>query len=156
MQGKAQILDLLNQLLTGELTAAHQFIAHSKLCKHMGYERLAVKLDGEAHEELGHAGLYIERILFLGGTPDMQSLQPLTINATVKGQFDADLVIEMEAVSRLNAGIALARQVGDNGTEALLTKILVSEEEHVLWIEKQQRTIADIGIQNYLTEQIKP
>jgi bacterioferritin len=155
MQGKAAMLNLLNQLLTGELTATHQFIAHSKLNKHWGYQRLAEKMQAEAHDELGHAGEYIERILFLDGKPDLQSLQTLTVATNVKSQFDADLALEKEAVARLNAGIELARAQGDNGTEALLTKILVSEESHVLWLEAQQKQIADIGIQNYLAEQIK-
>jgi len=155
MQAKASIVDLLNQLLTGELTASHQFIAHAKMCKQWGYERLAEKVEHEAHDELSHAGEYIERILFLEGTPDLQSLQKLSIATSVKAQFDADMVLEKEAVARLNAGIDLARKQGDNGTEALLTKILVSEESHVVWLEAQQKQIADIGIQNYLAEQIK-
>ena len=155
MQGKKSILDLLNQLLTGELTASHQFIAHSKMSKNWGYQRLAEKMDAEAHDELGHAGKYIERILFLEGTPDLQSLQTLNIATTVKGQFDNDLVLEKEAVSRLNAGIELARKEGDNGTEALLTEILTSEESHVLWLETQLRMIQEIGLANYLAEQMK-
>lgn len=155
MQAKAAIIDLLNVLLAGELTAVHQFIGHAKLCKHWGYERLAEKIEAEAHDELGHAGKYIERILFLDGKPDLQSMQPLNVAANVKGQLDADMALELEAVARLNTGIELARKQGDNGTEALLTEILRSEESHVLWLEAQQKQIADIGIANYLAEQIK-
>ena len=155
MKGNDDVLKLLAQLLMNELTAINQYFIHSKMCENWGYERLAHKLRDESIDEMKHADQVISRILFLEGIPNLQALGKLRVGETVKEQFESDLQLEYNAINFLNQSIAAARAAGDNGTEDLMTKILVSEEEHTDWIETQLELIRQVGEQNYLSQQIK-
>jgi bacterioferritin len=155
MKGNDQILQLLNDLLTNELTAINQYFVHAKMCENWGYERLAHKIREESIDEMKHADQLISRILFLEGVPNLQKLNKLRVGETVKEQLESDLQLEYAAIGFLNQGIATAREVGDNATEDLFTRILVSEEEHTDWLETQLELIRQVGEQNYLSQQIK-
>ena len=155
MQGKQNIIDVLNAGLTIELTAINQYFIHAKMCENWGYERLAAKIREESIDEMRHADLVISRILFLEGVPNLQRYHKLHVGESVKEQLESDLQLEYSAIAFLNQGIAAARAAGDNATEDLMTRILVSEEEHTDWIETQLELIRQVGEQNYLSQQIK-
>jgi bacterioferritin len=157
MSGKvinSEIVQLLNEVLTGELTAVNQYFLHAKMCENWGYQRLYQKIRHESIDEMKHADALIERVLYLEGIPNLQRLGKLNIGESVHEQLVADLALENEAVPRLNAGIAACREAGDNGTRVLLEDILTSEEEHIDWLEAQLDMIDQIGIQNYLAQQM--
>lgn len=149
-----KIIVLLNEVLTGELTAVNQYFLHAKMCANWGLSKLAAKVRAESIDEMRHAEQLIDRILYLGGVPNVQRLGKVNIGETVPEQFACDLAVELEAIPRLNEGIALCREVGDNGTRALLEGILVSEEEHLDWLEAQLELIDRLGVQNYLAQQL--
>ena len=155
MKGDTQIIALLNDVLSAELTAVNQYWLHARLCENWGYERLWKKVREESLEEMKHADELIERILYLDGMPNLQKLGKINVGESVSEQFKLDLDVEYEAVKRLNEGIEACRAKGDNGTRALLEKMLADEEKHVDWLEEQQRLIDDIGEPAYLAEQIK-
>lgn len=154
MQGDPQILTLLNDVLTAELTAVNQYFLHAKLCDNWGYKRLAEHVRHESIDEMRHAEELTDRILYLDGLPNFQRLYPLHIGETVPEQFESDLELERVAIKRLNDGIAAAVATGDNGTRELLARILVAEEEHADWLETQLTTIEQIGLANYLAQQL--
>ena len=154
MQGDAEIIEVLNEVLTAELTAVNQYFLHGKLCGNWGYARLAEHSRHESIDEMKHAERITDRIIYFEGFPNYQRYFPLRIGETVPEQFEADLALETEAIERLNRGIELAVAKSDNGTRELLADILVGEEEHVDWIETQLEAIRQIGIENYLTEQL--
>jgi bacterioferritin len=155
MKSTEEILTLLNQLLTNELTAINQYFIHAKMCENWGYERLGHKIREESIDEMRHADQVISRILFLEGIPNLQALHKLRVGETVKEQLESDLQLEYNAIQFLNKGIVAARNANDNATEDLMTRILVSEEEHTDWIETQLELIRQVGEQNYLSQQIK-
>ncbi len=155
MKGDSDVIDLLNELLTHELTAINQYFIHSKMCENWGYKRIAKKKREESIDEMHHADWVIDRILFLEGVPNMQRLFPVRVGEEVVEQHRLDLALELEARDRLNRGIALTRDRADNGTRALLEKILVSEEGGIDWLEAQLHVIGEIGKENYLAEQLK-
>ena len=155
MKGSQKVIDLLNEVLTGELTAINQYFIHAKMCQNWGYDRLYKKLYHESIDEMKHADRLIERVLYLEGVPNLQRLNKINVGETVPEQLKVDLEIEKVALERLNTGIALCRDEGDNGSRALLEEILVSEEEHVDWIEAQLDQIRQIGTENYLAIQVK-
>jgi bacterioferritin len=150
-----KIIDLLNEVLTGELTAINQYFLHSRMCKNWGYHRLAEKIYKESIDEMRHADWLVERILFLEGLPNLQRLGTLSVGQTVVEVLKNDHGLEMAAVPLLNRGIKLGRDVGDNGTEDLLTKMLVSEEAHVDWLETQLVLVRQVGEAHYMAQQIK-
>ncbi len=156
MKGDPKVIDLLNEVLTGELTAVNQYFLHAKMCQNWGYMRLAEHIRKESIDEMKHADMLIERVLYLEGLPNLQRLGKLAIGQSVVEMLKNDLAVEAVAIPRLNTGIDLCRQVGDNGTEALLTKILTSEEEHTDWLEAQLELVKQIGEANYLAQQIRP
>src|SRR5215813_4112345 len=147
MKGNDEVLTLLNQLLTNELTAINQYFIHAKMCENWGFERLAHKLRAESIDEMKHADEIIGRILFLEGVPNLQRYHKLHVGETVKEQLESDLQLEYAAIAFLNQGIESARKAGDNATEDLFTKILVSEEAHTDWIETQLELIRQVGEQ---------
>lgn len=155
MKGDPKIIDLLNEILTGELTAINQYFLHAKMCQNWGYKRLADHIRHESIDEMKHADMLIERVLYLEGLPNLQRLGKLNIGQTVVEMLKNDLGVETVAIPLLNRAIDAARQAGDNGSEALLTKILVSEEEHVDWLEAQLELVKQVGEANYLTQQIR-
>lgn len=154
MKGDPDVLAALNDLLTAELTAINQYYVHYKMCENWGYPKVAAKKREEALEEMRHADEVIERILFLDGVPNMQRLQPVKVGERVDEQHRLDLELELAAVQRLNQGIALARDRGDNGTRELLERILVEEEEAIDWLEAQLGILETIGLERYLAEQM--
>jgi bacterioferritin len=155
MKGDKQVITLLNDVLTAELTAVNQYFLHARLCHHWGYERLYERVRKESIEEMKHADELIERILYLEGVPNLQRYGKVSVGQTVPEQFQLDLQVEYDAVKRLNEGIEACRAAGDNGTRTLLERILHEEEAHVDWLETQQETIKQIGTERYLTEQLK-
>ena len=155
MKGDPKIIDLLNEVLLGELTAINQYFLHAKMCQNWRYDRLYDKIRHESIDEMKHADWLIERILFLEGLPNLQKLGKLNIGKTVVEMLNNDLGIERVAIPLLNKGIEQARQAGDNGTEDLLKRILVSEEEHVDWLEAQLDQVKQIGEALYLSQQIR-
>lgn len=155
MKGNDQILSLLNDLLTNELTAINQYFVHAKMCENWGYERLAHKIREESIDEMKHADMVISRILFLEGIPNLQKLNKLRVGETVREQLESDLQLEYSAIAFLNQGVAASRELADNASKDLFERILVSEEEHTDWIETQLELIRQVGEQNYLSQQIK-
>jgi len=155
MQGNAAILKILNDLLTNELTAINQYFIHAKMCRNWGYLRLAEKVRAESIDEMKHADEVIERILFLDGIPNLQKLNKLHVGQTVKEQLESDLQLEYSAIKFLNDGVTAARKAGDTGSEELMRKILVGEEEHADWLESQLELIRQVGEQNYLAQQLR-
>jgi bacterioferritin len=155
MKGNEEVLTLLNQLLTNELTAINQYFIHAKMCDNWGFDRLGAKLREESIDEMRHADLVITRILFLEGVPNLQRYHKLHVGQTVKEQLETDLQLEYAAIAFLNQGIKLTRDTGDNASEDMMTKILVSEEQHTDWIETQLELIRQVGEQNYLAQQMK-
>ena len=155
MKGNADVIQLLNEVLTGELTAVNQYFVHARMASNWGYHRLHEHIHKESIDEMKHADQLIERVLFLDGVPNVQRLGKINIGQTVPEQLKLDLALEMDAVARLNDGIKLCRERGDNGSEDLLTKILVSEEHHVDWLEAQLAQIQQMGEAQYLSQQVK-
>ena len=155
MKGKEGIITALNEVLTAELTAINQYFIHYKMCENWGYEPLAKFKRGESIEEMKHADKVIARILFFDGVPNMQRLAQVSVGEGPIEQHELDLALELDAVKRLNEGIALCRESGDNGTRELLESILTEEEESVDWHEAQLHLVKEVGKQNYLAEQIR-
>ena len=154
MKGDAKIIEALNDVLTAELTAINQYFVHAKMCENWGYQRLAAKKREESMEEMKHADDVIERILFLDGIPNMQRLSPVRVGEEPIEQHKLDLELELDAVKRLNTGIALCRDKSDNGTRELFDKILLEEEDSVDWLEAQLHLVDQVGRERYLAEQI--
>jgi bacterioferritin len=155
MKGDPKIVELLNAVLTAELTAINQYYIHYKMCENWGYKRLSDHFKEESMEEMRHADAVIERILYLDGIPNMQRLNPVRVGETVPEQHQLNLGTEVENVKRLNDGIAACLGAGDNGTRQLLDAILKDEEEAIDWTEAQLGQIAEIGKERYLAEQMK-
>jgi bacterioferritin len=155
MRGHEQVVTLLNDVLTAELTAINQYFIHGRMCENWGYERLWKKIREESLGEMRHADKLIERILYLEGVPNVQRLGKVNVGETVPEQLRLDLELERDAIRLLNAGIETARSLGDNGTRELLEHILGGEEQHVNWLEAQMTLIAQTGEGNYLAQQIK-
>ncbi len=155
MKGNKKIIECLNALLADELTAINQYMVHSEMCANWGYERLHEAAEKRAITEMKHAEKLIERVLFLEGTPIVSKLNKIQIGSDVKAQFESDLDAEYMAVKAYNDGIKLAADIGDSGTKVLLESILADEEDHVDWLEAQLDQIKQMGIENYLTEQMK-
>jgi bacterioferritin len=155
MKGDARIIDLLNDVLTGELTAVSQYFLHAKMCLNWGFDHLGKTIYAESIDEMKHADKLVERILFLDGLPNLQKLGKLAIGQTVVEILASDLELESETVPRLNGGIKLCRDLGDNGSETLLTAILVDSESHVDWLESQIELLRQVGEPHYLAQQIR-
>jgi bacterioferritin len=149
------IIDLLNEVLTNELTAVNQYFLHARICENWGYERLYEKFRHESIDEMKDADDLIERILYLEGLPNVQRYNKVNVGESVPEMFQLDLQLEKDAILALNTGIALCRDKGDNGSAELLEEILEGEEEHADWLETQLAAIDQIGAQSYLAEQLK-
>ena len=154
MQGNEEIIKLLNEVLKAELTAINQYFLHSKMCENWGYRRLAELDRQESIEEMHHADILMQRILFLEGVPNMTEIGPIRVGPDVKTQLENDLRLEVEACPRLRAGIHLSIELGDHGSRELFEKILVDEEHHIDYLEGQIHIVEEIGIDNYLAQQI--
>jgi bacterioferritin len=154
MQSSPSIIELLNAVLTSELTAINQYFVHSKMCANWGFGRLAKRFYDESIGEMKDAEELVERILYLDGIPNLQRLGSVLVGETVPEQFRLDLQLERDAIGQLNAGIAQAREEGDNGTRHLLEEILLGEERHADWLETQIHALAELGEAQYLAQQL--
>ncbi len=154
MQGRTDVIELLNEVLTAELTAINQYFIHAKMQENWGYRRLADHTRAESIDEMKHAETVIERILFFEGVPNLQRLGAVRVGETVPEQFRLDLEMEYTAIERFNRGIVLARDSGDSGTREMLAGMLVSEEEHAGYLETQISVIESIGEALYLSQQL--
>jgi bacterioferritin len=149
-----KVITYLNAVLKGELTAINQYFLHARMLENWGLQRLAEHERHESIDEMKHADALMERILFLDGLPNLQDLGKLYIGEDVPELLKCDLRLELEAIPLLREGIAFCESVGDYGTRDLFEKILLSEEEHVDWIETQIGLIDRTGLQNYLQSQM--
>lgn len=154
MKGDLKVIALLNQVLKAELTAINQYFLHAEMCDNWGYYKLGKLAKKESIEEMVHAEKLMGRLLYLDGTPNMSDYFKINIGQNVKEQFQNDLNLEIDAVKRLNDGIELCAKVGDNGSRELLIGILTDEEHHIDWLEAQIHSIKEIGIENYLAQQL--
>lgn len=154
LKGGKEIIDALNDVLSGELAAINQYFLHAKMFENWGYTKLYSKVYAESIDEMKHADLLIARILYLDGIPNVQRLGRVRIGENPREMFQKDLELEQEAIPKLNEYVALCRSQGDNGSAALLEGILVSEEEHLDWLEAQLGLMDSLGDAGYLAEQI--
>ena len=154
MKGDPKVIAVLNQVLKAELTAINQYFLHAEMCENWGYERLAKHTRKESIEEMHHAEKLMEHILYLDGTPNITDYFKINIGANVKAQLQNDVQLEYDAVKRLNDGIETCVKAGDNGSREILEGILQDEEEHVDWLEGQLHSISEMGIENYLAQQL--
>ncbi|RMH07867.1 MAG: bacterioferritin, partial [Nitrospirae bacterium] len=149
------VLDHLNNILTAELTAVHQYLLHAEMCHNWGYDRLHEKVEDRAHHEVKHVEKLLEHILYLEGKPDVQRLRTVEVGQTVPEQLQNDLKLEREDLTLLREAIAHCATVGDFTTRHKLEDMCVDTEEHIDWLETQLETIKQVGLENYLSEQIK-
>ena len=154
MKGNAKMIDSLNDRLSEELTAINQYMVHSEMCDNWGYQRLHKMIEKRAIDEMKHAEKLIARILFLEGRPVVSKLNKVHIGAEVEKMHKSDTAAEAEAIKNYNESIRLAVEIGDNGTRELLEGILKEEEDHIDLLEAQLDQITQMGIQNYLVEQL--
>jgi len=155
MKGKQNIIDVLNELLTGELTAADQYFTHSRLLEDFGYQKLYERLEHEREEELQHADVLVKRILFLEGIPDLSKRSGLNIGKDVATMFKNDLEVEYQVGKNLRDAIKLCEQEEDYQTRRVLMPLLTdTEEDHMYWLEQQLGLIEHVGLQNYLQSQL--
>jgi bacterioferritin len=152
MIGDPEVIALLNEQLTSELTAINQYFLHAKMQQNWGYTELAKKTRHESIEEMEHAEEITDRILFLEGLPNYQKLLPLSIGQTVREQFQADLNIELAVVARLRPGVMMCREKGDATSANLLEGILSSEEGHIDYLETQLQLMDSLGEALYLAQ----
>jgi bacterioferritin len=154
MKGHDDIIELLNDVLTAELTAINQYFVDAKMYQNWGYERLAKKFRDESIDEMHDADKLIERILYLDGLPNLQRLGTVRVGETPVEKLQLALDLEYEAINRLNAGIARCVELADNGSRELLEEILVGEESHADWLEAQLELVRQLGDVNYLAQHI--
>ena len=154
MKSDPEVIRILNDLLTNELTAINQYFIHAKLCAHWGFKQLAEKIHAESIDEMKHADLVIERILYLEGIPNLQRYHKLHVGENVREALGSDLQFEYAAIKFLNESIEILRGLGDHGSDELLRNILVGEETHCDWLETQLDLIKTLGEQNYLAQKL--
>jgi len=154
MKGNPKVLETLNSLLADELTAINQYMVESEMCDNWGYERLHKANEKRAVDEMKHAEKLIKRILFLEGSPTVTKLRKINIGQDVESQLKNGIESETGAIKGYNDGIALSLECGDNGSRELLDSILKDEEDHIDWLEVQLDQIKQMGLQNFLAQQI--
>jgi bacterioferritin len=153
-KGQDKVIEILNQVLTNELTGINQYFVHAKICENWGYKRLAKRIRDESIDEMKHADEIIDRVLFLEGVPNLQRLGKVNVGETIPEALTLDLDLERGAIVYLNESLETVRALGDHGTFHLLTEILTSEEHHADWLEAQLEQIKQVGVENYLATQI--
>ncbi|MEZ6047797.1 MAG: bacterioferritin [Planctomycetaceae bacterium] len=154
MKGNDKVIEAMNAGLTIELTAINQYFIQSKMCKDWGYNKLAKHYWDESIEEMQHADLLIDRILFLEGVPEIARYDVIRVGKTVVEQLENGLKLELGAVEAYNNAIKLAQDEKDAGSKEIMEKILVESEESVDWLETQLSLVKEVGIQNYLAMQM--
>jgi bacterioferritin len=155
MQGDKDVIAILNEQLTAELTAINQYWLHYKLQENNGWVKLAKHTRHESIEEMQHADKLAERIIFLDGLPNFQRLSPLRIGQTVTEMFECDMKVEVEAVERLRRGIKLMRDRDDVTSANLFEEILEDEEEHIDYLETQLDLVKNLGEPLYISQLVK-
>ncbi|BFU90430.1 MAG: Bacterioferritin [Nitrospira sp.] len=155
MKAKEGVLEHLNQVLKAELTAVHQYLLHAAMCKNWGYDRLHDYYSHVANEEVQHSAGLIDHILYLNGAPEVGQLDTIAQGQDVGALFRVDLDFEREDVELLRKAIAHCATVGDFTTRHLLEHMIEDSEEHVDWFETRLRTISQVGLDRFLSEQIK-
>lgn len=155
MKAKEGVLNLLNKVLTADLTAINQYFVHAKMCKNWGYERLHHKVRERSIDEMKDADVLIEHILYLEGVPNVQRMNTVHVGETVPEQLKLDLKAEHEMLALLSDGVTHCAKVADFTTRHMLEEMVKDVDAHIDWIETQQETIKQIGLENYLAEQIK-
>ena len=156
MQGDGRVLEFLNEQLSAELTAINQYFLHAKMQEAAGWAKLAVHTRAESIDEMRHAEVLTDRILFLDGLPNYQRLFPLRIGQTVTQMLESDLAVETEAVSRLRDGVEYMRGVSDVTSANIFESILTDEESHIDYLETQLGLITQLGEPLYLAQLIGP
>jgi bacterioferritin len=154
MKGNPKVIASLNAALKEELTAISQYFLHAEMCENWHYDRLGSYIKKQSLDEMKHAEMLIERILFLDGTPTMTEALELTIGKNVREQIESDLRLEIGAVASYNAAVQLAREEGDNASRELFERLLQDEEQHVDWLEAQVHQIHELGYERYLATQV--
>jgi bacterioferritin len=154
MKSSSQVIEILNEVLVGELTAINQYFLHGRMCRNWGYTKLGDTIYSHSIGEMKHASEITDRILFLEGVPNLQKLGKLHIGETVEEQLQSDLKLEENALECLRKGISVCMTHADHATKDLLERILQDEESHVDWIETQLHLLKTIGLSNYLTHQM--
>lgn len=155
MKGKPEVIEILSKMLKEELGALNQYMMHAEMQNNWGYKRLHAETKKQSIGEMKHAEALMERIFFLEGTPNLAELPKLNIGKDVKQQLTNDLALEKSAVAEYNAAIAATRKAGDNVSADLLDQLLHDEEEHVDHLETQLSLIDQLGLENYLAQQMK-
>lgn len=155
MKGNTQVLEVLQKALTEELQAINQYFLHAEMQNNWGYKRLYAETKKQAIGEMKHAEVLIERIVFLEGVPSLNDFPRLKVGKNVEQQIESDLELEKGAVIEYNEGIAACRKAGDNMSADLMEKLLKDEEEHVDFLETQLSMIKDLGLANYLAQQLE-
>jgi bacterioferritin len=155
VKGHPQVIDLLNDVLTTELTAINEYFLHARVAENWGYERIGRKIYEESIGEMKHADKLVKRILFLEGLPNLQRLAKVNVGESIPEMLRLDLALEVGSQKRLNEGIELCRSLADNGSREVLERILEDTEEHIDWIEAQLELMKQVGETNYLAQQIK-
>jgi len=154
MKGDAKVIEFLNKALTNELTAINQYFLHARMYKNWGFQKLNEKEYHESIDEMKHADMLIERILFLEGLPNLQSLDKLMIGENPQEMLECDLKLEFIAIPLLRDAVEYCETVKDFVSREIFEHILENEEEHVDWLETQFELITQVGIQNYLQSQM--
>lgn len=155
MKGDAKIIEQLNKLIAGELTAIDQYFIHSRMYENWGLKKLYERIEHERTEEVGHAAMLIQRVLFLEGTPNVAARDPLKIGKDVPGMLKNDLDLELSVIGALKGAIAACESAHDYQTREILEKLLEdTEEDHAHWLEQQLWLIEKTGLQNYLQSQM--
>jgi len=152
MKGNATVIEHLNRALRDELTAINQYFLHAEMSENWGYKKYSRYIKKQSIDEMKHAELLLERILFLEGTPKMEPMA-LTIGKSVKDMIESDLNLEHEAVASYNDSIRVCVENSDNGSRDLFMRLLKDEEGHVDWLEAQVHQIGEIGYERYLITQ---
>lgn len=155
MQGNPKVIAALNEALKEELTAINQYFLHAEMCENWHYDKLGSHIKKESIDEMKHAEVLIERLLFLDAIPILTEAMKLTVGRNVKEQIESDLKLEIEAVAMYNHAIQVAREEGDNASRELFERLLKDEEAHVDWLEAQIHQIGELGYERYLSQQIR-
>ncbi len=153
MKGQQEVIEKLNALLADELTAINQYFLHAEMCGDWGYDKLHEAIEQRSIQEMKHAEMLMERILFLEGMPIVSELKKITIGDTVLKILNNDHQAEFDAIKLYNESVALTSKLGDNGSKVLVESILTDEEEHIDWIEEQLDQIEQMGYERYLNKQ---
>ncbi len=155
MKGSPKVIAILNEALKEELTAINQYFLHAEMCENWHYDKLGDYIKKQSIDEMKHAEVLIERILFLDGTPNLTELMQLNVGRNVREQIESDLKLEINAVAMYNRAVQLCRDEADNASRELMERLLKDEEDHVDWLEAQIHQMNELGYERYLSQQIR-